>query len=85
MSGQRVRGVFYVLRRSDGAHPPALLAGTRAQINQMVGSQHGLGIVLDHHNRIALPTQPFEHLQELTRITRMQPHRRFVQNIDDPG
>ncbi|MBV6422853.1 MAG: hypothetical protein NAOJABEB_00639 [Steroidobacteraceae bacterium] len=65
-----------------------MLAGARAEVEQAVGLEHDLRIVLDDHERVAGIPQPVHHLDHAPHVARVQPDRRLVeheQRVDERG
>ena len=50
----------------------AALAGAGAEVENAVGLQHDLRIVLDHHQRVAGVAQPLHHADDALHVARMQ-------------
>ena len=65
--------------RNNGA-----AAGTafRAKVDNVIGLQDDIEVVLDHKGGIALIHQPLNHLHQLFNIRKMQSRCRLVQNIE---
>ena len=59
-----------------------MLAGARAQIENVVGGENRVGIVLDDQQRVAQIAQPFQNLNQPVRVARMQPDGRLVQHVE---
>ena len=64
----------YVLHRAGYDHLAAVHAGTRADIDNMVGIADGVFIVLDHQDRIAQVTEMNERAQKPFIIPLMEPN-----------
>ena len=56
-------------------------AGSRPEINHVIGLENGLLIVLDHNNGIADIAQPLECAQQTLIVALMQTDRRLIQDI----
>jgi hypothetical protein len=52
---------------------PPRSPGARSHVEQPVGFQHDLRIVLDHHERIARVAQALHHLDHAAHVARVQP------------
>ncbi len=79
LAGEGVR----VLDRRRGAEEddlPAALARARPHVEQLVGLEHDLRVVLDHHEGIARVTQPLHHADDAPHVARVQPDRRLVEH-----
>ncbi len=83
-TGQALPRARHVVDRPLGDHLAALDSGARPEIDEVVGRSHGVFIVLDHDNGVALPGQPAQGCQQPVIIARVQPDRRLVQNVKDP-
>jgi hypothetical protein len=57
-----------------------VLAGPRAHVDDAVGRQHDLRIVLDHEQRIAIVAQPVHDLDHAAHVARVQSDRRLVEH-----
>ena len=67
---------------ADGA---AGLAGTGAEVDDVVGDRDRLRLVLDDEHRVALVPQPHEQVVHPLDVMRVQPDRRLVEHIGDVG
>ena len=68
--------------RSGGDDPAAANARPRAEIDDMVGRPHGVFVVLDDHDRVALVAKLGQRFQQLVVIAGMQADGRFVENVE---
>ena len=59
---------------------PATFAGPRAHVDDAVGGDHHLGIVLDDHQRVAGIAQAVHHPDHAMDIARVQPDRRLIKH-----
>ena len=59
----------------------AALAGTGADVDQVVSAAYRVLVVLDHHQRVALARQPGQRLEQHRVVARVQAYRRFVEHI----
>ena len=59
---------------------PSTFAGPRAHVDDAVGGDHHLGIVLDDHQRVTGIAQAVHHLDHAMDIARVQPDRRLVEH-----
>ncbi len=60
----------------------------RAHVEDAIGLQHDLRIVLDHHQRVAGVAQPLHHVDHAPHVARMQADGRLVeheQRVDQRG
>ncbi len=67
---------------------PAVLAGTRTEVEHAIRGQHDLRVVLDDEQRVAVVAQPMHDLDHAPHVARMQTDRRLVeheQRIDQRG
>ena len=80
-SGQGVRRGRQVCRRSLRHNPSAALAGTGADVDDVVGAAYGVFVMLDHHQRVAALAQFAQGAQQDLVVTRMQADGRLVQHI----
>ena len=75
-------------RRAVADDRAAVLAGTGAQIEDAIGLDHDLRIVLDHQQRVARIAQPLHDADHALHVARMQSDRRLIeheQRIDQRG
>ena len=66
----------------------AALARTRAHVEDAVGGEHDLRVVLDDDERVARVAQPLHHVDHAAHVARMQADRRLVQHeqrVDERG
>ena len=68
-------------KRSREADPSALISGAWPHIHEPVGRHHGLGIMLDHHDRIALVAELLERSYELAVVPLVESYGRFVKYV----
>ena len=67
---------------------PAALAGAGAEVEDAVGLQHDLRIVLDHHQRVAGIAQALHHADDALHVARVQADRGLIeheQRVDERG
>jgi len=67
-------------RRAVTHDAATVLAGTGTQIEDAIGLDHDLRVVLDHQQRVACVPQPFHDIDDTPHITRVQADRRFIQH-----
>ena len=72
-------------RRAGGDDAPALGAGARPQIDQVVGGADQRLLVLHHHHRVAPVAQAEQRPGQRLAVARVQAHRRLVQHVADPA
>ena len=60
--------------------PPAAFAGSRAQIDHVVGGADDGGVVLDHDDGVALIAQAVEQAHQTLGVARVQSDRRLVED-----
>ena len=70
------------VQRGVEADLAAIFTGAGPYVHQPVGAEHGLGIVLHHHHRVALVPQSLERGNELAVVLLVQADGRFVQDIE---
>ena len=88
LAGERARVAPELARAAEKHDLSAALAGSRAHIEDAVGLQHDLRVVLHDEQRIARIAQPFHHGDDPPHIARMQPDRGLVQHeqrVDERG
>ena len=88
LSGQRCRAGGYDTRTALGDDLAAVDAGARTEIHDVVGRPHGLFIVFDDDDRIALVPQMAQGIQQPTVVPGMQSDARFVEHVhhaDEPA
>ena len=59
----------------------AVLARAGAQIHDVVRGAHHVGVVLDHHDRVAEPAQFFEDVDQAAGVAAVESDRRLVEHI----
>ncbi len=72
-------------RASSGAgenHLAAVFAGAGAEIENVIGGEDGVGIVLDDQERVAEIAQAFQDVDEAMRVARMQADGRLIENVE---
>ncbi len=72
-------------RRALGADRAAVDAGGRTHVDDVVGRQDRLFVMLDHQHRVAEVAQPLQAVQQAGVVPLVQANGRFVQNIEDAG
>ena len=65
-----------------GHDPPAVLAGARPEVDQVVGGAHHGLVVLDDEHRVAEVAQSLQRGDEPLVVRRMQPDRRLVAHVE---
>ncbi len=81
MPGQGFGRLHDLFQSALGHNLPAVYAGARADINDMIGLAHGILIVLHHDYSIAQIAQAAQGCQEAVVIPRVQPDAGFIQDI----
>ena len=66
-------------------HLPAMHAGRRADIDNIVGCEDGVLVVLDDDDGIADIPQMLQRLQKACIVALMQADRRLVEDIENAG
>ena len=59
-----------------------MLARAGTEIENLVGGQHRIGIVLDDKQRVAQIAQALQNFDQAVRIARMQADRRLVEHVE---
>ncbi len=72
--------VLQLVRRAVEHDLAAALARPRSHVEQAVGLQHDLRVVLDHHERVAGVAQALHHVDHAPHVARVQADRRLVQH-----
>ena len=67
-------------RRAVADDVAAVLAGTRTHVNDAVGLEHDLRIVLDHQQRVARIAQPLHDRHDPLHVARVQPDGRLIEH-----
>ena len=80
-TGNGCRHLLNFFHRTLGYHFTAMLACSRTDVDNLVGSIHRFLVMLYNNQRIAQITQMLECFQQLTVIALMQTDARFIQNI----
>ena len=60
---------------------PTLLASTGSELHHVVGNAHGLEIVFDHDDRVAVIPKGLEQCEQSVEVARMQADTGFVQHV----
>ena len=79
-SAVTVFALLQLVRRAEEHDLAAALARPRSHVEQAVGLQHDLRVVLHHHERVARVAQPLHHADHAAHVARMQADRRLVQH-----
>ena len=80
-TGNGCRHLLDFFYRALGHHLTAMLACSRTDVDDLVGSIHRFLVMLNDNQRIAQITQMLERFQQLAVIALVQTDARFVQNI----
>ena len=83
LARQRLRAGHDVIGRALGDDSAAVFPCFRSDIDDIIGSTHGVFIVFDDDERIAQVAQALESFQELVVVPLVQADGRFVQDIED--
>ena len=84
-AGQGVRVRHNVVRRSLGDDLAAVHARARPDIDDIIGGEDRVLIVLDHDHRIAEVAQPPQRLQQPDIVALVQADRGLVQHVEHAG
>ena len=60
----------------------AELSGAGTEVENIIGCGDGVGVVLDHQDRVAQIAQALEDFDEPVRVARMQADGRLVENVE---
>jgi hypothetical protein len=60
-----------------------VLAGTRPDVDDVVGVAHRFLVVLDHDQGVAQVAQPLEGVDQLAVVALMEPDRGLIEDIED--
>ena len=64
---------------------PAMDAGARPDIDDVIGLEDGILVMLDHDHGVAEIAQPLQRLQEACIVALMQADRRLVEHVEHAG
>ena len=78
--GRQRRRALQLVRRARKDDPPAALARARPEVEDAVGGEHDLRVVLDDDERVAGIPQLLHHVDDAAHVARMQPDRRLVEH-----
>ena len=82
LPGERLRDRADLVGRALGDDPPAVLAGARAHVDEVVGGAHRLLVVLDDDHGVAQVAQPLERGDQLVVVALVQADRRLVEDVE---
>ena len=82
LPGDRLRVPLDRLRRALGDDVPAVHAGARAHVDQVIGRAHHLLVVLDHEHRVAEVAQPLERADQLAVVALVEADRGLVEDVE---
>ncbi len=82
LSGDRVRVGHDLVGLALGDHLAAMHAGSRADIDHIVGSQDRILVMLDHDHRIADVAQMLERIEQPGVVALVQADRRLVEHVE---
>ncbi len=80
VGGKGAAGAAQLLRRTEEDDFAAPFAGAGAKVDDAVGGQHHLRVVLHHQQRIARIPQPVEHPHHPLHVSGVQADARFVED-----
>ena len=72
-----------VAGRAGGDDSPTILAGTRADVDQVVGLPHHGFVMFDDQHAVAQVSQVTQRIDQTLVVARMQADGRFIQDIAD--
>src|SRR5690554_391807 len=81
VGGERTLGFFELFERSHGDDLTAVAPRARAEIYKQIGVLHGVAVMLDDDDRIALVAQALQRLEQPAVVPRMQANRRLIEHI----
>lgn len=73
------------LRRSPGDYPAPPIPTIRTKIHDPVRLGDDIEIVLDDNHGVAHVDEAVQNMHESFHVRHVQPHRRFVQDVERPG
>ena len=82
-AGQRRRIPDHLRRRAGRDDLAAVLAGARAEVDQVVGGAHRALVVLDDDHRVAEVAKPLERPDQLRVVALVQADRGLVEDVED--
>ncbi len=82
LPGDAGRMVGDLLERAGGHDLPAANAGAGSEIDDVIGGAHGVFVVLDHHDRVALIAEAAQGVQQAVVVAGMQADRGLVENVE---
>ena len=85
LSGKRMRRVADVLGCALRDDLSAVLAGARPHVDDIIGRQDRIGVVLDDDHAVAEVTQVLERRQQPVVVALMQTDRRLVEHVHHAG
>ena len=69
-------------RRALGDDVAAVHAGARAHVDDVVGGEDGVAVVLDDEHRVAEIAQPLQRLEQARVVALVQADRRLVEDVE---
>ena len=85
LPGQRIRVVHHLLRRALRDDAAAMDAGRRADVDDVVGGQDRVLVVLDDDHRVAEVAQALQRFKQPGIVALVQADGRLVEDIEDAG
>ena len=82
LAGERLGVAHDLLGRALGHEVAAVLAGARAEVDQVVGRAHRALVVLDDDHRVAEVAQPLERVDQARVVALVQADRRLVEDVE---
>ena len=82
LAGQRLGHALDLGRRALRDDPPAVLAGARAEVDEVVGRAHRLLVVLDDDHGVAEVAQALERRDQLRVVALVQADRGLVEDVE---
>ncbi len=81
--GNRTAASGHLVRGALGHDLPAVAAGGRAEIEQLVGVLDNFAVVLDHQQRIAQVAKLLERVQQPAIVAGVQADGGFIEHVED--
>src|SRR5581483_6930461 len=82
-SGKRIRILHHLFGRALRDQIAALRAGSRSHVDDVVGFEHRLTVVLDHQDRVSQLLEPFKRREQALIVALMKSDRGFVEDVQD--
>ena len=80
-SGERVRHLYDLVVGARADDFSSIFSGSRAEVENVVGGAHDVGIVLDDEDGVSQVAQVMQDLDEPVRVAAVQTDGRLVEHI----